>query len=134
MGLDRTAVDLGRLGDPRFLGHGSEDAYPDTTTAPPVPVIVDHGWWPIGRRDVLPATAALEHVDNAGDHPPVVHPAGTGLVGRQVARDGAPGLVRQPKQRQQYLESLPSGGGSLNQFMQSRQQADWVWNLDCCQR
>jgi transposase len=117
MGLYVTAVDLGRLGGPGFLGHRREDACPDATMAPPVPTIVDRGRRPIGRRDLLPATAALEHVDDAGDHPQIAHPAGTGLVGWLLSRNGAPCLVRQPEQRHRHLESLPSGGDSLTLFM-----------------
>jgi hypothetical protein len=38
-------------------------------------------------------TAGLEHVQDAEDHPPVVHVPGTGLVPRQVQFDRRARLV-----------------------------------------
>src|SRR3546814_1596792 len=50
-------------------------------------------------RAVAPTAADLQDMQDARDHPPIVHPAGTGLVLRQVRLDRCPRLIRQPEQR-----------------------------------
>src|SRR2546423_1036976 len=49
-------------------------------------------------RAILPAAAALKHMDDPADHAPVVLPLDTAHVGRQVRFNPTPLLIAQPKQ------------------------------------
>lgn len=100
--FDVTAVDLRRLGNPALIGQGCQYPPPNTATAPPVPAVIDRRRGTVIARTVLPATAALEHVDDARDHPPIVDPACPWLVTRQVRLDRCPRRIRQPEQRSSH--------------------------------
>lgn len=117
MRLDVAAVDLGGLGDPALLGQGGEDAAPHAAPAPPVPAVVDRRRRAVIRRAVLPATAALEHMHDPRDHPPVIHPPRARLVLRQMRLNRRPRRIRQPEQRSRHAQSLPQIGDSLNQHI-----------------
>lgn len=94
VGLDVAAVDLAGFCDPAILRQSRQDARPDATAAPPVPAIVDRRRRAVFGRAVRPAATALEHVDDARDHPAIVDPARSGLVLRQVRLDRNPCFIR----------------------------------------
>jgi hypothetical protein len=48
---------------------------------------------------IAPAAANPPHMQNAGDHPSVIHPPRTRLAPRQVRPDRCTRLVQQPEQR-----------------------------------
>lgn len=103
VGLDVAAVDLASLGNPAFLSQCPQDAGPDAPAAPPVPAVVDGCRSAVFGRAIRPAATALEHVNDAGDHPTVIDPARSGLVLWQVRLDHHPCFIRQPKQRHANL-------------------------------
>lgn len=87
------AVDLRGLRDPALVGQCGKDAAPHAAPAPPVPAIVDRREWTIVARAVLPSTAALEHVNDARNHPPIIDPPRAGwFFGRcgSIAAHAAP--------------------------------------------
>ena len=79
VGLDVAAVDLASLRNPAFLGQRRQDAGPDAPPTPPVPAIIDRRRRAVFWRAIRPATAALEHVDDAGDYPAIINPPRSGL-------------------------------------------------------
>lgn len=97
--LDIAAIDLPGLGKPAFLGQSRKDASPDAPTALPVPAIRDRRRWAVFRRAIGPAATALEHVNDARNHPPIIDPSRSRLVLRQVRLDRSPSLIRQPEQQ-----------------------------------
>ncbi len=93
-----------RAGEREFLGHGAgcrhalEHPLPDAASRPAGEAVVDRGGRAIGAGHVPPPAARLQHVQDARDHPPVVHPGLAGEPPRQVRLDGRPSLVRKPEQ------------------------------------
>ena len=92
--LDVAAVDLTGFGNPAFLRQRRQNTGPDAPAAPPVPAIIDGRRRAVFGRTVGPATATLEHVNDAGDHPASIDPPRAGLVHRQVRLDGSPSFIR----------------------------------------
>ena len=63
----------------QLLGHGAggchllEHALPDAARGPAREAVVDGGGWPIRSRHIPSSAPCLEDVQDAGDHPPVIH-------------------------------------------------------------
>ena len=104
--LHITAVDLAGLGDPALFGQRRENAVPRPAPAPAVPAIVDRRRRAIVARAFGLAPAALEHVHNARDHPPVVDAPRPWLVLWQLQLDRRPRRVRQTAKRSRPARSL----------------------------
>ena len=64
---------------------------------PAVETVVYGRWRTVFGGAVLPATAALENMNDAADDPPVIHPTSAGLVLRKVRLDRRPSLIIQPE-------------------------------------
>ena len=77
--------------------HLLKDALPDTAAGPSVVAVVDRRWRAIGRRDIAPAAAGLEDVQDTADDAPVIYPWFAGLAMRQMRLDCLPCIVREPK-------------------------------------
>ena len=99
MDLDAGTVDeeLGRHTlDPGKLG---EDALPHVALGPAPEPVVERLLRPVDMlRTIAPATAALQGMDNAGEHPTVIDPRHTTRIGRQERLDPRPLLIRKPEE------------------------------------
>jgi len=89
----------------RVIHHDlAQDTCPDARLGPAVEAIIDRRVRSVVRRTVLPATAGLEHMDNAADDLLIagrLHPAAV-LWDRRLNHRVL--LIRQPKQvRHRYL-------------------------------
>jgi len=84
-----------------------QQAPEDAAPAPAVSPVVDGRRRTVCGRHVLPASAVLQHVGDAGDHPAIVDPSRSRLVLRQVRLDRRPRLVRQPEQRSRGWRPRP---------------------------
>ena len=76
---------------------GREQASPHALDRPSPEAIIDGCRRAVDRWAVLPATARLQHMDNAADHTPVVYPMRARLVLWQKRLDHRPLPVRQPE-------------------------------------
>src|SRR3546814_6583039 len=85
--LDVGAVDGGTLRHGSGLGQRIEQLYPEAPARPAVEAIVDCRRGAVVGRAVAPTAADLQDMQDARDHPPIVHPAGTGLVLRQGSEE-----------------------------------------------
>ena len=96
--LDVGTVDGGALR--HRAGHRKrlDQIGPEPFARPAVEAVVDRGRRPILFRAVAPPATHLENMDDAGDHPAIIDPAGAALVPRQKRLDDRPLLIRQPKQ------------------------------------
>lgn len=113
MGLDVAAIDLTRFRDPAFLRQRRQDARPDAPAAPPVPSIIDRRRRAVFGRTIRPAATALQHVDDAQDHSPIIDPPRSELVLRQVRLDRSPCFIRQAEQRTRYRQRPPAAAETL---------------------
>jgi hypothetical protein len=92
-GLDRLHIRVTAI-----LGKFSEQGLPNAAARPAHEAIVDRRRRTIFERAVAPATAALEHVHDAADHPAIVRPLDAAHIRWQVGFDPPPLIVAQPKQ------------------------------------
>lgn len=76
----------------------SKQPQPEPASGPAVEAVVDRRGRAVGVGAVAPSRARLEHVDDARNHPSVVHPPRPRLVLGKVRLNRRPLLVRQPKQ------------------------------------
>jgi hypothetical protein len=65
----------------------AEQPLPYATLCPQYETIVDRRVRAIPRRTVAPAAAALQHMQDAADHSPVIHPVLTAHVRRKQRRN-----------------------------------------------
>lgn len=93
MRFDMRAVDHLCRGRSAALGKGPEQALPDATLCPSRKAVIDRRVRAVLLRTILPAAAALQHVHDAADDPPVIDPLLAPNVGRQVRLDARPLLV-----------------------------------------
>ena len=103
VGFDLAASDLACFRNPAFLRQRRQDSRP-APAAPPVPAIIDRRRGAVFRRAVRPAATALEHVDNAGDHPAIIYPSRSRLVLWQVRLERCPCFIRQREQRTRHSQ------------------------------
>ncbi|SER63833.1 hypothetical protein SAMN03159406_00771 [Rhizobium sp. NFR03] len=97
MRLDMSAVDGKLFRDWTSCRHLLENALPDTTSRPTVISVVDGFGRPVFRRNIAPSAANFQHMQNTGNNTPVIDPAGTGLVFRQMPLNRSPCLIRKPE-------------------------------------
>ena len=93
MRLYIAAVDLAGLRNQALLGKCRQNIGPDASAAPYIPVVVGYRGRAVFDRAVRPAAPALKHVDDAGDHPPVVNFPGARLVIRQGRLNRSPSFI-----------------------------------------
>jgi hypothetical protein len=116
MRLDRGGVDRQRHTMLAAVGQGFEDRPPASAFGPAIEAIVDGCIGAIVGRATSPASAALEHMNDAADDPPIVIPFGSGQVRRQVRRNACPLPVIQPKQSCAHRKSpVPNRSARENQ-------------------
>src|SRR6516164_74772 len=84
MRLDRSGVDRQGHAVLTQIGQGFEDRAPTAAFAPPVEAIVDGCVGTVLGRTIAPAGAALDHVDDATNNPPIVISFGSGQVRWQM--------------------------------------------------
>jgi hypothetical protein len=108
VGLGVAAIDLARFRDPALLRQRRQDARPDAPAAPSVPAIVDRHRRAVWGWTVRPAATALEHVNDARDHSPVIDAPRSGLVRRQMRLNHCPCFIRQPEQRTRHSQQPPA--------------------------
>src|SRR6516164_2982718 len=80
MRLDRGGVDRQGHAVLAAIGQGFEDGPPATAFGPAIEAIVDGRIGTILGRAIAPAGAALEHMDDSADDPPIIIPPGAGEV------------------------------------------------------
>ena len=115
MGPDIGAVEGGRVPSPSSLGQGGQHRAPKAAAGPPVEAVVDRGGRAVGIRAVAPAAACGDHVQDAGDDPPVVLALGSGLIAGHERLDHRPLLIREPEQiRHRRLRAANGGLESQN--------------------
>ena len=107
MRLDRGGVDRQSYAVLAAIGQALEDCSPASAFGPAIEAIVDGRVGTILGRAIAPAGAALEHMDDAADDPPIVISFGSRQVRRQGRRNACPLPVIQPKQSCAH-QSLPS--------------------------
>ena len=76
--------------------HFGEDPLPDATVSPTGIAIVNRLGRAVLGRDIAPARARLEDVENAADHASIIDARSARLVVRQMGFKTRPGVVRQP--------------------------------------
>lgn len=96
--LDIGAVDgrasCDRTGRRKRFEHTS----PETLAGPAVETVIDRRVRTILFRTINPAASCLQHMDDPGNHPPIIDPSRTGLVLRHERFNRCPLLIGQPKQ------------------------------------
>src|ERR1044071_9139023 len=82
---------------------------PPPALSPTSKPIVDRRRRAVLRWAILPAAAALQHMQDAADHPSIVDTLFAAHVARQMRLDPSPLLIAQPKQVAPHLLcSLPA--------------------------
>ena len=118
MRLHVAAVQGQFLGRRTCGGRSFEEALPDAGPRPAVVPVVDRGRRPVGGGNVPPATAGLENVQDAADHPAIIHPGLARTAGRQMRLDRRPYSIGKPEQtasgRHARLHPHMSGGQHNN--------------------
>src|SRR5271155_1719130 len=79
-------------------GEFAEQPLPNATFCPAHEAVVDRRKRPVFRRTIAPATAALQDVQNAADHAPIIDARLAAHVLRQIGLNPPPLFVAQPKQ------------------------------------
>src|SRR5215470_10112520 len=98
MCLDRGGVDRQGYAVLAAIGQGFEDRSPTSAFGPAIEAIVNGCVGTVLRWAIAPAGAALQHMDDAADNPPIVISFGTGQVRRQMRCNACPLPVIEPKQ------------------------------------
>jgi hypothetical protein len=98
MRLDRGGVDRQRYAVLAAIGQGFEDLRPTSAFGPAIEAIVDGRVGTILGWAIAPAGAALEHVDDAANDPPIVISFGSGQVRWKMRCNARPLPVIQPEQ------------------------------------
>jgi hypothetical protein len=98
MRLNRGRVDRQSHAVLTAIGQALEDPSPASAFGPAIEAIADGRVGTILGRAIAPVGAALEHMDDAADDPPIVISFGSGQVRRQVRCNACPLPVVQPKQ------------------------------------
>ena len=80
MRLNIGGVDCNGRINPSHLDERAEDSLPDVSSGPAIEAIVDRGARTIDRGAVSPSAPALEDMQNAADHAPIVDTPGARLV------------------------------------------------------
>jgi pilus assembly protein Flp/PilA len=96
-----------------------EQIFPDAAPRPANKPVIDRGWGTIFGWAIAPATTAFQHMHNATDDAPIVHPFDASHIRRQMRLDPLPLLIAQPKQVPPHDPDPPK----TNQV---------IWNQDCC--
>lgn len=82
--LDAAAVDEQSVGRIVLAGQGSEDPFPDAALRPAHEAVVERLLRSVDLlRTIAPATAALERMDDPGEHPTIIDPRHPARVARQ---------------------------------------------------
>ena len=84
MGLHVSAIQQHLGGRASRRGQCDEGALPHALAAPANEAIIERLGWAIGGRRVFPATAGLQHMDDAADHSAIVNPWNAARVGRKI--------------------------------------------------
>jgi len=94
------AVHSGKLG---------ENTLPHTALGPAPETVVERLLRPVDMlRTITPAAAALQRVNNAGEHPPIIDPRHAARILRQKRLDPRPLLIRKPEEIR-HSQSLLAG-------------------------
>lgn len=102
MRLDVSGVDHLRVAGSAVCRKFAEQPLPYTALGPAHKAVVDRGRRAVFRRAVAPAAAALDHMQDAADHSPVVDPFLATHICRQIRLNPRPLFVVQPKQIAPY--------------------------------
>ena len=87
MRLHRRGVDENLRGRPTCLRERVKEIDPNAFGGPANVTIVERLLRPIVRRRVNPAPTGFEHMNDAADHPPVIHSRLAPRVGGKMRRD-----------------------------------------------
>ena len=82
MRLDISTVDGGAPGHRTGRCQRLDQINPEALARPAVEAVVDRGRGAALFRVIAPAATNLKNMDDAGDHTPIINPAGTALVPR----------------------------------------------------
>lgn len=107
MRLDVGGVDGRAVKDAAAPGQGLEHLEPKALPAPAVEAVVDRRVRPKLRRAVAPARSALEHVDDAGDHPTIVYTVRALAPARQQRLDPRSLFIGKPLNLLGHLFKAP---------------------------
>lgn len=119
MNLDATAVDEQpgwHAVDPGKIG---KDTLPHAALGPASEAIVERLLRAVDLLGTIaPTTAALQRMDNAGEHPPIIDPRHAARFLRQERFDPRPVLIRKPKEiRHRTASSLKGGESHLGRLV-----------------
>src|SRR5258708_2728010 len=117
MRLDVGTVDRGGADDTGAAGHRGEHRQPNALAAPAIEAIVNRGVRPVLGRAVAPPRTGAQHMQDAADHPAVIHPMRPLAPPRQQGLKPKPLRIAQPVKLPH--PSLPPTG-SLNHEITSR--------------
>ena len=99
MDLDAAAVDEEPFRDAIDPGELGEDALPHAALGPAPEPVVKRLLRPVDLLGTIaPATAALQSMDNPGEHPTVIDPRHTTRILRQKRFNPRPLLIRKPEE------------------------------------
>src|SRR5665213_2492546 len=98
MGFDMRRIDHLSIGGSSSRSQFTEQSPPPAALGPAHEAIVDRRIGAVLRGAIAPPAAALQNVQNATDHTPVVHAILAAHIRRQMRPDLTPLLITQPKQ------------------------------------
>jgi hypothetical protein len=96
--LDVHGVDHLRLARPAAIRKLAEQPLPHAASRPSHKAVVNRRWRTVFRRAIAPPAAALQHMQNAADHPAIIDAIFPAHVRGQKRLDPLPLLVVQPEQ------------------------------------
>jgi|TARA_R100000365_G_C2699164_1_gene38292 hypothetical protein len=97
--LDAAAVDEEPFRDAIDPGELGEDPFPHAAFGPAPEAVVERLLRTVDMfRAIAPATAALQSMDNPGEHPTVIDPRHTTRILRQKRFNPRPLLIRKPEE------------------------------------
>jgi len=97
-----------RRNRPSLRGEFAEEALPYAALGPTHNTIVDGCRRTIFRRTITPTAAALEDIQNAADHAPVINAFLTAHILWQMRFNLAPLFITEPKQIPPHLPAPPN--------------------------
>jgi len=118
--LDVRRIDHLRFGRPPAISKRAEQLFPHAALRPAHEAIVDRRRRTVFRRAIAPAAAALQHVQDAADHAPVVRALLAPYIRRQMRLDLLPLLVAEPKQIASHDPPASPPAGSRESLSDSR--------------
>ena len=114
MGTNCGGIDEQLRRRPNRIGQGMEYLAPDTLASPALEAVVERLPRAVDGRGIDPASTALDDMDDAADHAPVIHARLAASVGRKMRSQLRELHVRQPEMVSIH-HSPPFGEGESHQ-------------------